>query len=407
MSYIDFRDVFFRTESRARKQLDRLTSRCSTGQESAPVIHVWTSWNRRAEQFANETGKQSSTLFQNKTWLATWYDHFATEPDVEPLIVAIECPDTGDLLMLLPFCRYKENGLAIIGFADFGLTDYNAPLVRYDFNPDEEKTMQLLHAICKALPRADLLNLEKMPKFINGVKNIIASLPGVQSGNLNHYGIEITGKWDEYWNGLKRNFRKDQRRRWRVLEKKGNVSFKVCQHQAESLPLFETLTKQQQARLNGLDLAYLLDDPRMKPFYQRIIAQGSVNGFVIFTALLVDGQPVATLCGLGNGHHYAMTLSGYEAGDWSKCSPGRLLTERTMRHLHENGYKYFDFTIGDEPYKKYFAKEQGILLEYTRPLSLKGLPRHGWMKLKAFQHHSAFIGSLKNLIRRQTMSWNA
>ncbi len=401
MSYIDMRDVFFRAETGAQKQLGRLAFWYSSKQSTTYKIHVWSDWNTRAQQFARETSTQAATLFQNEAWLTTWYDHFACDKNIEPVIVAIECRKTGDLLMLLPLCKYKENGLVVIGFADFGLADYNGPIMHSDFNPDAKQTAQLIHAICKALPPADFLKLEKMPEFIKDRKNIIASLPGIQTGNLNHYGIEITGKWDEYWSGLKRNFRKDQRRRWRVLEKKGEVSFKVCRHQAESLPLFETLTRQQQARLNGLDLAYLLDNPRMKQFYQKIIAQGSVDGFVIFTALLVDGQPVATLCGLGNGHHYAMTLSGYEAGEWSKCSPGRLLTERTMHHLHENGYKFFDFTIGDEPYKKYFAKEQGILLEYSRPLSLKALPRHSWMKLKALQRKSAFVASLKKWLRRK------
>ena len=253
--------------------------------------------------------------------------------------------------------------------------------------------------IRKSLPSADLLKLEKIPELINKIKNPLCSLHDLQESTLCHYGIEVSGSWDDYWSTLKRSFRKDQRRRWRVLDKKGEVSFLWCEDQANILPLLTTLMTQQRNRLAGLDLPYLLNLPDVKQFYEQLIINGCSKGPVIFTALLVDGQPVATLCGVGNGSHYAMTISGYEMGEWSKCSPGRLLTEQTMQTLHEKGYSYFDFTIGDEPYKKYFAIEQGFLHEICRPLSLKGVPRYAWIKAKAAQRRSMLASSLVSCLR--------
>ncbi|MCF6199693.1 MAG: GNAT family N-acetyltransferase [Hyphomicrobiaceae bacterium] len=401
MSYIDLRDVLFKAEMSFPKKFRNLFSAKKTSAVSTHKVHVWTSWNNRAAAFARQVEGKGATLFQSEKWLANWYETFATTPAIEPVIIAIESRQTGQLIMLLPLCKHKENGLSIISFADLGLADYNAPLLHPDYDLDTNQTTKLLHDICKALPSADLLKLEKIPQFINGKANPVAALAAMQPSTLSHYGIEITGSWDEYWSSLKRNFRKDQRRRWRVLEKKGVVSFRCYRNSLQALTLFDTLIKQQQARLAGLDLPYLLDDKRMRSFYQKAIEEGCVDNSVIFTALLVDGNPVATLCGLGDGHHYAMTLSGYETGEWSKCSPGRLLTERTMQYLHETGTRYFDFTIGDEPYKKYFAIEQGTLLEFTHPLSLKALPRHGWMKLKALQRKSALVTFLKKWLRKR------
>ena len=401
MSNIDFRDAFFKAETSFPELFGKLLTAKNTSTALAHKVHVWTSWNNRAATFAHQVESEGATLFQSEKWLANWYENFATTPVIEPVIIAIESSKTGQLIMLLPLCKHKEHGLSTISFADLGLADYNAPLIHPDYDLDVSQTTQLLHDICKALPPADLLKLEKIPQFINGKPNPIAALAAMQPSTLRHYGIEITGNWDDYWSSLKRNFRKDQRRRWRVLEKKGVVSFRCYRNSLQALTLFETLMKQQQARLAGLDLPYLLDDPRMRSFYHKAIKEGCVDSSVIFTALLVDGQPVATLCGLGDGPHYAMTLSGYETGEWSKCSPGRLLTERTMQVLHENGTKYFDFTIGDEPYKKYFAIEQGTLLEFTRPLSLKALPHHGWMKLKALQRKSALGTALKKWLRKK------
>ncbi len=362
-------------------------------------ISVMSAWNAHAAQFAREVEGRGATLFQSALWLETWYRTF-TGPGKNgtAVIVMVEDRLSGRPVMLLPLCRYRENNLSVIGFADFGLADYNAPLINPELAPGWQQTKALMQDIYQALPPADLLKLEKMPFAINAIENPLIGLDKSHESRLCHYGIRVDGDWTRYWNGLKRNFRKDQRRRWRVLEKKGTVSFVRCNDPEEIAPLFDTLVRQQKERLDRLELDCLLDDPEMKDFYRQVIIDGCRRGEVIFTALLVNGKPVATLCGFGNGHHYAMTLSGYESGEWSKCSPGRLLTERTMQALHAEGYSYFDFTIGDEPYKKYFALPEGPLHEFLRPLSLKGLPLYTWVKLKALYRKSSLAHRLRDFL---------
>ncbi len=372
------------------------TSRAHQSEQSQGyTVHVWSSWNRRATAFAKQAEGNGSTLFQSEFWLSNWYQTFTSNTHTRAVIVGIEDQRSGDLVLLLPLVKHQQRGLSIISFADFGLADYNAPLINPDHLFEPQQIDRLMRDITRALPKADLLMLEKIPDHINKLKNPLRALKGLQKSNLCHYGIEITGSWDEYWSTLKRNFRKDQRRRWRGLEKKGEVSFIWCRDENDIKPLLDRLMHQQRNRLHGLTLPYLLDDPAMKRFYERLTTKGCASGPVIFTALLVAGQPVATLCGFGNGSHYGMTISGYESGEWSKCSPGRLLTERTMQTLHENGYSYFDFTIGDEPYKQYFATEQGILHDIYRPLSWRGLPQYFWMNIKAAQRRSVLVQSIK------------
>ena len=69
-----------------------------------------------------------------------------------------------------------------------------------------------------------------------------------------------------------------------------------------------------------------------------------------------------------------------------------------MHMLHTQGYSYFDFTIGDEPYKKYFAENHGPLHEVYRPLSWKGLPHYSLARLKAAQRQSQFADKIKKLV---------
>ncbi len=365
-------------------------------------IHVWSCWNERASKFARQVENTGSTLFQGELWLSCWYEIFTQDSETTAVIVAVEDLASSELLMLLPLCRRRENGLSTITFADFGLADYNAPLISPRFTPDRQEMKKLMQEIGKALPPADIIKLEKMPDRIGRTVNPMTLPANVHHSSLRHYGVEISGSWNDYWNSLKRNFRKDQRRRWRVLEKQGKVSFLHCQDARQALELFETLIRQQRQRLQGLGLPYLMEQPRMKKFYQTLLKKGCPDKPVIFTALLVDEQPVATLLGFGNGTQYAMTLSGNEQGKWARCSPGRLLTERTMQALHEMGYSYFDFTIGDEDYKKYFTSESQPLNEFCLALSWKALPHYSWMKVKASQRGSELALSLKKLLRDNT-----
>ncbi len=396
------RDSLFQVDAMFRTQNIKKPLASLADQGQGYLVHVWSSWNERAATFAKQVEGDGTTLFQSEFWLSTWYQTFASSDDTQAVIVAVEDRQSGALVLLLPLAKRREMGMSIISFADFGLADYNAPLIDPHHQFDPQQLNGLMRDITRSLPAADFLKLEKIPDHINNVANPLCALKDLQNSNLCHFGIEITGSWEDYWNTLKRNFRKDQRRRWRVLEKKGEVSFVWCRDEKDIKHLLSTLMTQQRQRLAGLDLPYLLDEPHMKRFYEQLITKGCSKGPVIFTALLVAGQPVATLCGFGNGSHYGMTISGYETGEWSKCSPGRLLTERTMQTLHEHGYHYFDFTIGDEPYKQYFSIEQGPLHEVCRPLSWRGLPRYVWMKAKAAQRQSVLIQSIKNRLKAAT-----
>ena len=264
------RDSLFQVDAMLPKKNtpESITTRPDQGQ--GYLVHVWSSWNERAATFAKQVEGSGSTLFQSELWLSTWYQTFTSSDETQAVIVAIEDRQSGELVLLLPLAKRREMGLSIISFADFGLADYNAPLIHPDHQFDPQQTNRLMRDITRSLPDADLLKLEKIPDHINNVENPLCALKDLQSSNLCHYGIEITGNWDDYWSSLKRNFRKDQRRRWRVLEKKGEVSFVWCRDEKDIKPLLSTLMTQQRKRLAGLDLPYLLDDPDMKRFYEQL-----------------------------------------------------------------------------------------------------------------------------------------
>ena len=55
---------------------------------------------------------------------------------------------------------------------------------------------------------------------------------------------------------------------------------------------------------------------------------------------------------------------------WSNCSPGRLIIERTMAALHQDGVREFDFSIGNYAYKRRFGVAPLAAGRYQRRVEL-------------------------------------
>ncbi len=62
------------------------------------------------------------------------------------------------------------------------------------------------------------------------------------------------------------------------------------------------------------------------------------------------------------------------------CSPGRLIIGRTMAHLHAQGIRQFDFSIGNYAYKRRFDVAPVALVDKTARAELAGVAKRGARK---------------------------
>src|SRR3954454_16701775 len=104
-----------------------------------------------------------ATVFQSPAWLD------ALHRDVAPHFGATQATVTardqdGRLMMVLPFVRRRQHGLAILEFADFGLCDYNAAICDLDDAPLLDLDATLPQRVSAAMPRHDLMTLTKMTR---------------------------------------------------------------------------------------------------------------------------------------------------------------------------------------------------------------------------------------------------
>ncbi|GLS46356.1 GNAT family N-acetyltransferase [Methylobacterium brachythecii] len=339
---------------------------------------------RRAATYVVETSSDWSavsagwtgagTPFQESAWLGAWYEALGARAGLTPLLVTARDAASGEVAVRLPLVLLREGRRRTIGFADLDLTDYNAPALGPAAPRDAQGAAALWKAIRKALPRADLVRFAKMPLTLRGRPNPLALLPNIQPCALNG-NVVVTGEdWDGWRRGLEKTVRKELERSWRVFSREPETSFEIVTDPERARRIVDAMEHQQETRMREKGASYVLDDPDFARFYRTLIERSIEGGEVLVSALMAGDEVVASLLGIRDGETYVMIRISNAAGRWSNCSPGRLIIERTMAALHAEGYRSFDFSIGNYDYKRRFGVTPTPLVDFTESLGLAGIP---------------------------------
>lgn len=317
----------------------------------------------------------AGTGFQSATWLATWYETIAAGNGLEPLLVTIRDAASAEIALRLPLVLREEKGLRVVEFADLGLTDFNAPLVGPAAPMDRRGAIAAIKALRRALPPADLLRLAKMPRALPEGPNPLCLHPAIVESALGGNLIRMGEDYAAWLRGLGRTYRKEIERSWRVFLRQPETRFEIVTDPALAQRIMAGLERQQGDRMRTLGKDYLLDDPDVSRFYRTIVARGVADGSIVVSALRAGEDLVAAIVGVLGPNGCVLIRISHAGAEWSNCSPGRLVIERTLSHLHGEGWRRFDFSIGDYEYKRRFGTDRAPLCDYVAPL--------GWCGLKA------------------------
>jgi CelD/BcsL family acetyltransferase involved in cellulose biosynthesis len=326
-------------------------------------------WKQAAARW---NGAGHGTSFQHDRWLDAWYGAFDT---VSPLIAIISDAMTNRQVALVPLICRMQGGVRIAEFADLGLTDYNAPILDFSAPGDAAGARALCKALLAALrglpDRVDLLRLQKMPTDIVGKPNPLVSLGRMGSCSLNGNLIETGEDFDAYRATIKRM---QLPRSWRVFNRYPGATFRMVTNPDEAVRLLDTMDRQQQARMQRLGLEFNLNDKVRGKFYRDLVTSGIAEGYAIVSALTCDEAIVATMLGIRQGKYFAFLRISNAGTRWSHCSPSRLIIERTMAALHQEGVRQFDLSVGNYAFKRRFGATQFPLTDVSVAVGWRGTP---------------------------------
>ncbi len=324
-------------------------------------------------EIADEVAGLACTPFQSRHWLSAWFEIFAADPAIEPFLVTLK-DHQGAILLALPLIRRRIGPLLVLESPDLGVCDYAAPMLdpaRHASLPDSVTLWRRLRA---ALPRADLLRLDRLCPMVGSLKNPFHAHPAARQNRFSGWLLELPDTEQAYQNGLGKSHRQSvTRHRRRFADLEGARTGAPADLAAAHADL-ACLDRMQETRIGDVGKQYHLNEPKVAAFYSRLVETGFLGQETLLCGLSVGSEKLAVSFAVRNGDYLVYLRLANVFGEWTRYSLGTIVTDYTIRTAIGHGIRFFDFAMGDYEYKTRFGARRLPLHNLLLPLSLKGMP---------------------------------
>jgi CelD/BcsL family acetyltransferase involved in cellulose biosynthesis len=334
----------------------------------ATVEQEW----RRFEQVAD------CTAFQSYDWLSTWRRHIGALEGALPAIV-VGRGSAGETLFIVPLAIARSGLMRRLTFLGHELCDYNAPLLAPHFTEacgaEFDDIWRRILALLRAEPRCafDIVVLDKMPEQVGGQRNPFTQL-AVSLNPSGAYRASLLEDWDSFY-AAKRSSqtrRRDRSKRRRLAEF-GAVNLVSADAPDAAERILDVLIDQKRRSFARMGIVDLFSRPGLEDFFRDLVAQPSDRRLAHVSVLDVGGSPAAVNLGLEFRGVYYHVLASYDDGEMSRFGPGAIHLQELIRRAAERGCSTFDFTIGDEPYKRDWCDGTIRLYDHVSAATLRGI----------------------------------
>jgi CelD/BcsL family acetyltransferase involved in cellulose biosynthesis len=347
------------------------------------------------------------TAFQRFVWHATWQDTIGVRQGVRPAIVVGR--RERQILFIIPLAVEPGFVRRLVWHAS-DLCDYNAPLLATDFASEIDSAgfaglfAEIRRAIAARPGLAfDAVSLTKMPETVGNQPNPFMAL----ATTLNPSGAcatSLAGTWDAFY-AEKRS--SATRRRDRTKRKRlagfGEIRFVTAETREDITATLATHMAQKSQAFARMGVPDLFERPGYRDFFQTVAADPAARGLVHVSRLDVGEIAAAVNLGLVAGGVYYHVLASYDAGETSRFGPGAAHLHELMAHAIRLGCRTFDFTIGDERYKREWSDRTLRLHDHRSAVTAKGwlatLPSEAWARIKRLIKQTPFLWQAASKLR--------
>jgi CelD/BcsL family acetyltransferase involved in cellulose biosynthesis len=312
------------------------------------------------------------TGHQNYAWAEGIVGRLMPE-GAELLVVEVRDAATGAPRMLMPLMRRPAFGHRVIEWFSCGVCDYSAPLLA-DARPWTAQSAQAAWAAVRSvLPPADRFQITGIPQQINGVANPLALLAAARDSLQTTFGLAIDGDPDTVLKRLCRpSFVKEFGKDWRRLERLGSVELVEAGTPAEVQRIFGELVRMRLSRFREMGRFDLLAQEKVVDFYRNAAVQGLSDGSVRLFGLRVGEALIAVQYLLVHQGSVHALLIAMDQSVVPNVSPGLAIMGRLMGWACEQGFGYFDLSVGNQSYKANMGAKGSVLVELCHGYTMRG-----------------------------------
>lgn len=266
---------------------------------------------------------------------------------------------------------------------------------------------ELAAAIRAARPDLDALLLQRLALDLDGVKNPLLALPHVPSPNI-ALAVDLRTGFDAVLERTSsKRKRKKHRAQMRKFEAAGGYRRIVADTPDETRRLFDAFLAMKEQRFRKAGVTDVFADAEIRAFFHALFAGSLCDPSPGFTleGLEVGGKLRAVTGTSRCGKRLICEFGGISDDELAAASPGEFLFYENIESACDGGFEIYDFSVGDEPYKRLWCNIETRQADALVPLSVKGHCFAAAMRLtsslKAFIKNSPLIWKIVKALRKR------
>jgi CelD/BcsL family acetyltransferase involved in cellulose biosynthesis len=319
----------------------------TTADEVASIREEWRALAEAAE---------SATVFQSWEWVASWYEHFGRDKQLQLLVARAA---DGKLVGVAPCSRSRGGLFRLLHLLGRGndLTEYVQILAHPDYA--QPVTRLVLDAWDRAADQWDLLVLPSVPedsRFLASLRRQ-ADARGYLLSEETHVRMSrsLPGSWEQFYRSLSKSMKDNVNNYVNRLRRTGHQeTLEVVQDPAEldrALDVFLDLHRRRADADLGRRHENRFDTCERRAFLRAVARRLFERGALWPCFLRIDGQAVAAqLCLAHQGRLY-LYYSGFDPA-WARHGVMMVLTRRCIERAIALGFRELDLLLGPDQEKQ-------------------------------------------------------
>jgi CelD/BcsL family acetyltransferase involved in cellulose biosynthesis len=315
---------------------------------------------------------------QSRVWVKAWTAHASHD------CVIAELAAGGRPALTLALDVVRRGPFRVAGFMGGTHANGNFPLLDREFagRVTAADLRSLIAHIAKQRPDIDALVMERVAPMLDGVANPLLTLPHQPSPNI-ALAATLSGGFDAVVAriGAKRR-KKKTRGQIRKFEAAGGYRRYRATSPAEVDELSSIFFALKAERFRKLGISDVFAAADVQAFFRALFADSLAGDPPPFQlhALEVAGKVRAVTGGCVLPDRMTCEFGAIVEDDMVHASPGDFLFHENIREACAEGFALYDFSVGDEFYKRQWCDVEIRQADIIVPLTIKGHLQAGFLR---------------------------
>lgn len=339
---------------------------------------------------------------QSAPWVTAWMATAGMDT-----VILLAGRDGGPQVAL-PLEIVRKGPFRIARFLSGSHANGNFPVFRA--GPGSLDPADIVAAVRAARPDVDVVHLERICETMGGTATPFAAFPRSESPNI-ALAVCLDGGFeallDRASGKRKRKKHRSQSRKFEAAGGYRRLEAQTAEDVTELLALFYDMKVE---RFRKLGVPDVFAPQGVKDFFARLFIEAlsvSPKPFVLHS-LEVGGKIRAITGSSHAGDRLICEFGAIIEDELAFASPGEFLSFLNIREACADGFDIYDFSVGDEPYKRLWCNIETRHFDLTIPITAKGrvlaAALGATVRLKRAIKGNKMIWALAKRLRKKTVA---